>query len=362
LSVSKIDDFQVPEITSVLANLARLDFKSEMMFSVSSRILARKNFKLSADDLGKIAFAFAKLKFDHPKLFTEVLGKQILSLCGGNEGLKPKHVVSIVGSFTRMGWHDSKVFNVLGSEIARKSIEYSPGQIVIVLKSYKAANIQNKFLFELLLEEAFRKRLEFTSKETAGLLQVLGDGGVRHPKLIEFFKEKTAKEINKLNIDNLSLIIQGISKCAEGTLDDLFSSATRRVSEIATTVELNHLTRILESYARKGFRDEVFFNECGKFFLRKIKDNAELKECADLLAAFSWLGLTDEKILRAVSERIQSNEIKEIPVGVLVSFLDSFAKSLYIAPCESILDSLAGRLLTAKDKLVVARAKKELGL
>lgn len=152
---------------------AQLHARHDLFFSVCAREISRRAHELQPHETARILHSYTRLRYFHPHLFA-VLRRRVFE---NIKKLEPGALVLILSSLSRLRLRDQKLLTVLYTEVCRRIGDVNAKGLSVLANTYAEIGVKHPILYDLLIDEAYRKRRERKPQDVALMLRAIGGGG-----------------------------------------------------------------------------------------------------------------------------------------------------------------------------------------
>ncbi|PHJ21913.1 atp-dependent rna [Cystoisospora suis] len=164
---------------------AQLHARHDLFFSVCAREISRRAHELEPHEMARILHSYTRLRYFHPHLFAVLRRRMFENI----KRLEPGALVLILSSLSRLHLYDEKLLSVLYTEVCRRIGDMNVRGLSILANTYNEIAVEHPILYDLLIDEAYRKRHERKPQDAVLMLRAIAGGGGGSMKMFHTYKK-----------------------------------------------------------------------------------------------------------------------------------------------------------------------------
>lgn len=354
-AVPQVHAMSVTDISHLLSGLSISGIRNDLLLDLSSREIGRQMHSTRIADLTFILHSYLDFQYTNEFLF-EAISRRLILLLPVEQKIESKLLTSLSRSVSKMERSELtiKLQSVLATSIASRIDQFDAlglAESAHVFSQQKNA----PFLLQVILDESFQRRSEFSNSSVALLVDAMGfightgrrnsqkpikvsDGkkireigidGDKVTLLFDFFISDISKRgVGNFNAYSLALLARGLSKLSEKKCennDTIFNKIGDRIASISNELTPFSIALLSQAFSIVNVRHgPLLFNL--PLHLEAHIDEVSLEEMAAVMHAYASMGIRNDTLLRIVPTRTLSlMETSPIDVAHVVKLLEAYA-------------------------------------
>lgn len=328
-SIPHLSAMSLNDISHLLAGFARVEVRNDLLFDLASREIGKKlNTCKSLAEISNILCSYVSLNYEHPLLFS-ALGKRTIFLLPLTKDCPSREFSTLVESFAKSEYEDPKLFALFSSEICRRMDELTVVAIARISSAFSKRGLlgENLFLNELILDECFKRRMEFDAVSASLLLHsvIEGEAKSKISLLAEYFiADFSRKGVGKFDLSSLALLASALGRyhVIEGssgpTADEtkLFISIGDKVAGLADQLDQSNIALLVRGFADVGVRHGPFLFNVPNH-VKGLVDEMSLCELGMVFKGYADFAIRNDVLLDCVPPRV--SQLLESPEKSIIS-------------------------------------------
>jgi len=252
--VVKIEKLEARDSSNILWAFAKVNYNSPELFSSMALKIMSNLDEFNSQDLANTVWAYATLDQQTPDLFEAVSPVAINKL----ETFTPQAMANTVWAYATLSHRAPDLFEAIPTIAISKLDEFNPQNMANTVWAYAKLSHEAPELFEAVSATVINKLDSFNAHYLAKIVWAFAKLDHDSPKLFEAVSARVIRKCDKLNPRDIANTLW-----AYATLDhdspDLFEAVSARVINKLDTFESQDITDTVWAYATLGYDNSDLF-------------------------------------------------------------------------------------------------------
>jgi len=237
-----INDFQPYELSNLLWAYAKLSLHpSDLLASVSKRLMTRQRGEIKVQCLSTIAWSFATLGCQDATVFAS-LSYELRSFASV---MKPLEISNSLWAFAKNRFQDQELFKTLGDAAAQDAVAslFSAQEMSSTVWAFATVGLQHPELFSQIGIQCILRREQLTPQGISNILWSFAKLQVpTDPDLFKLLLDRAMKNLDGYKPEELSALAWAAAQqCPDNTafLEKAAATCVKRLSEFSSNATAN---------------------------------------------------------------------------------------------------------------------------
>lgn len=271
-------ELQQPALLSTLIHLEALGQRRDAQLAVIVSDSVRENpAKYKAFELGKIAYAFAKVGYNDQALFKAMAAE----LSPHFAELSEERLGMIAWAFAKSGHTDPDFYSAVAETARPNLLIMTPRTQVLLAWACVAGGYKNINFFKSIADALQLRCSELTEKGIANLAWVLANVDCcSHPLVSSLAREAQAR-MDEFTPQHLSMLVGAMARMNYRN-NDLFEAAWQSAQNKLETYNTYDMASLLNAFAKINLGTVEFYDTVSKCIARRVAECTGPDLCAAL--------------------------------------------------------------------------------